>query len=252
MSKYTEILEKVQEYLQEDNNPEVKEGSITLYDLYNILDKSIKDLYKSEEADELLRKVNEENPIVKIVGKLFKKKEFLSNYQNIYLSLNDKDVSLSFYKYFSREGNFSICLDSESGELYSKYYELTNEQKRIIDMHYDEIIDILKSLKEYRDITGINDCFSKTDHKTQKISDGFMSAEITYDHAGRLYLKLGVSKEVDPEDISRRNYYSQEKIQNIINENQEQITKKIVVDEEILDESCKKLLNRNKNNKRKI
>ena len=44
MSKYTEILEKVQSYLQDNSNLELKEGEITLYDLYSIVDVTTKDL----------------------------------------------------------------------------------------------------------------------------------------------------------------------------------------------------------------
>ena len=249
MSKYKELLERVQEYLQDDNNLELKDGNITLYELYGVLDKSIKELYKKKESKELLKEVNEENPIVRTIGKLFKKKEFLDKYKDVYLSYDEKEAYISFHKDFRSNDNFYICKDNDSDELYSKFGSLNDEQKEIIDKHYDEILDILTGLQEYRDITGIVESYSPNDKQKQQVNDGFMNAVITYDIYGRLNLHLGLSDDADPENVSRRNYYRQDRIQDIINENQDQIMKNIVVDEETLNPSCKRLLYRNRNEK---
>ena len=254
MSKYTEILEKVQEYLQDDNNPEVKEGSITLYELYSVLEKTIEELYKEKESEELLQEVNKENTIIKKIGRIFKKEvvEYLNKYKSVLLMYDENETRIAFLGDFrSREG-FDIYKDNESDELYTKYGTFTKEEKEFVDKHHDEIVDILKSLQEYRDLTGINRSYSPYDKITQKISDGFIEATITYNYFGRLKMEMNVKETIDPERVSGRSYFNQDRIQDVIDDNKRKISKKIVIDEETLDESCKKLLNRNKNNKRKI
>ena len=74
MDKYTELLIKVKEYIQDDNNPEIKSGQISLFNLYNILDEVFKNLYKRKESEELLKRINKENTVVKKVGSFFRKK----------------------------------------------------------------------------------------------------------------------------------------------------------------------------------
>lgn len=249
MSKYTEILEKVQSYLQ-DNNKEVKEGEITLYELYDIVDKTINELYREDQCKELLKKVNEEIPITNIIGKIFKKKEICSRYESISLFYDEKDVGIWFYAGFRNESNLEIYKDSESNELYIEYGELTDYKKEILEKHYDEILDILTSLQEYKEVTGGYEKYSRLKHKEQIIDDGFMKATISLSNYGRVDIKLEVNRTVDPDNVANREYYRQEKIQNVIDDNKKTIAKNIIFNENDLNDDYKRILNRSKKNKK--
>ena len=247
MSKYTEILEKVQGYLQNNNNPELKEGEITLYDLYNIVDEATKELYKKKEADELLQKVNKENSIVKKVGRLFKKKEICDRFGSISLNMDEKDVHMCFYS--GMYNWYDVYLDSETGELYSKCPN--NVYLEIIDKHYGEIRDILVSLEEFRSLTGMTRSSLSNDDGTvkQEIDDGFINATLRLTSYGWLKLDICVSKKFDPDGVSKRNYYEKDVIQDVIDKNDMTIAKNILVDENKLASGYKKILNRRKNKK---
>ena len=249
MSKYTEILEKVQGYLQDNNNPELKEGEITLYDLYSIVDETTKELYKEKEGEELLHKVNKENSIVKNVGRLFKKKEICDRYTNILFSLDKEDVNMCFYGGFYSDSNFDVYLDSESGELYTRRVEEADYKKEILDKHYDEILDILTSLEEYRKLTGLSETYGEKEEIRQVIDDGFMKATIKLSYFGFLTLDIGISNSVDPDEVAQRDYYGKERIQSVINSNRETVAKNIVFDENELTSDYKKILNRRKKRK---
>ena len=154
MSKYTEILEKVQSYLQEDNT-RVNNGEISLFDLYGIVDETIKEVYKRKEGDELLAIVNKENSIINKVGRFFKKKEICDRYSSLHFGLDNKDVSICFYDCFRGDSSFDVYKDSESGELYTEGYK-QSFAKEILEKHYDEIYAILTGLEEFRNLTGIS------------------------------------------------------------------------------------------------
>lgn len=247
MDKYTELLEKVKEYIQDDNNPEVENGQISLFNLYDILDKAFKELYKRKESEELLKKINEENTVVKKIGRFFKKieiRELLVEYDSVLLNYSDLEVGIVFFG--TNREQFSIEKDLDSNELYTRFNTLTDNQKDILNRHYDEILDILISLQEYRDITGIMDSY-RLSSKEQVFSDGFMNIKITYDYYGRIKIEITIEKSIDPEDISSREYARRERIQDVIDSNKLQILKKVVVDENVLEEGCQKILKREKN-----
>lgn len=251
MSKYTEILGKVQEYLQDDNNPEVQEGEITLYELYSVLEKTIEELYKEKESEELLQEVNNENTIIKKIGRIFKKEivENLNKYKKVLLMYDENETQIAFLGDYGSEVDFDIYKDNESDELYTKYGTFTKEEKELVDAHHDEILDILKSLQEYRDLTGINRSYSPYDKKTQTISDGFIEATITYNYYGMLKMEMNVKETIDPEKVSSRSYFNQDKIQDVIDDNKREISKKIVIDENELNEGCQKILRRSRADK---
>lgn len=247
MDKYTQLLVKVKEYIQDDNNPEVENGQISLFNLYDILDKAFKELYKRKESEELLKKINEENTVVKKIGRFFKKieiRELLVEYDSVLLNYSDLEVGIVFFG--TNREQFSIEKDLDSNELYTRFNTLTDNQKEILNRHYDEILDILISLQEYRDITGIMDSY-RLSSKEQVFSDGFMNIKITYDYYGRIKIEITIEKSIDPEDISTREYARRERIQDVIDSNKLQILKKVVVDENVLEEGCQKILKREKN-----
>lgn len=247
MSKYTEILEKVQSYLQEDNT-RVNNGEISLFDLYGIVDETVKEVYKRKEGEELLAIVNKENSIINKVGRFFKKKEICDRYSSLHFMLDEKDVGICFYDCFRGDSSFDVYKDSESGELYTDGYKqsIANE---ILEKHYDEIYAILTGLEEFRNLTGISESYGPKNVITQVIDDGFMNVNIKVDYYGRIHLGIGVSKTADPDGVSKRNYYGKDVIQNIINNNGMIIAKNMPIDENELTLEYKKILIRRKNKK---
>lgn len=240
MDKYTELLIKVKEYIQDDNNPEIKSGQISLFNLYNILDEVFKNLYKRKESEELLKRINKENTVVKKVGSFFRKKEIkelLVEYNSVLLNYSDTEIGIVFFG--TNKEQFLIEKDSDSNELYTMY-KLTDNQKEILNRHYDEILDILISLQEYRDITGITNYLDSV--KEQVFSDGFLNVKITYDYYGGIKIVINIEKSIDPDDVSIRKYVRRERIQDIIDNNKLQILKKFVVNENTLNDECQKIL----------
>lgn len=240
MDKYTELLIKVKEYIQDDNNPEIKSGQISLFNLYNILDEVFKNLYKRKESEELLKRINKENTVVKKVGSFFRKKEIkelLVEYNSVLLNYSDTEIGIVFFG--TNREQFSIKKDSDSNELYTMY-KLTDNQKEILNRHYDEILDILISLQEYRDITGITGFLDSV--KKQDFSDGFLNVKITYDYYGKIKIGINIEESIDPDDVSIREYVRKERIQDIIDNNKLQILKKCVVEENTLNDECQKIL----------
>ena len=247
MSKYKEILEKVQSYLQEDNT-RVNNGEISLFDLYGIVDETVKEVYKRKEGDELLATVNKENSIINKVGRFFKKKEICDRYSSLLFQLDNKDVSICFFDRLRGGSSFDVYKDSESGELYTEGYK-QSFAKEILEKHYDEIYAILTGLEEFRKLTGISKSYGHEQVITQVIDDGFMNVNLKVNYYGHIYLSIGVSKTADPDEVAKRNYYGKEQIQNIINNNGMIIAKNIPIDENELTLEYKKILNRKKNKK---
>ena len=247
MSKYIEILEKVQSYLQEDNT-RANNGEISLFDLYGIVEETVKEVYKRKEGDELLAIVNKENSIINKVGRFFKKKEICDRYSSLLFELDNKDVGICFFDRLRGDSSFDVYKDSESGELYTKGYK-QSLAKEILEKHYDEIYAILTGLEEFRNLTGITKNYGLDEKITQVFDDGFMNVNITVDSYGRVYLGIGVSKDADPDEVVKRNYYGKEQIQNIIDNNEMIIAKNMVIDKNELTLEYKRILNRKKNKK---
>jgi hypothetical protein len=244
MDKYTEILNKVKEYISDEDNPLVTEGKISLYDLYHLLNTEIKKLYKEQESMELLEKINQENTFVKKVGRFFRKKEIresLIDFESVLLTYDEKSTGIVFFD--SDREQFCIEKDLDSNELYIPYGKSTDLQKEILNNHYDEIVDILNSLQEYRDLTGISNNLSSRCVE-QNFTDGFMSVCISYNYFGRVNVRVNINKKVDINDVSCREYVRRDKIQNILDENIPVILKKFVVDYDSLDSGCIKILKR--------
>lgn len=253
MDKYTELLKVVKTYIQDENNPKVKNGKISLFDLYCILDKNIKELYKQAEAEELLKKINEENKMQeklgeenKITKKLinFLKKrdsiELFKEYDFVMLTFDSYDQS-SEIVFFEKDGEiFSVQKDLDSNELYNRF-NLTDSQKNIVNKHYEEIQDILISLQEYQNMLENNRSSNE-----QVFSDGFMNVKISYNNFGKLEVKIVIEKQKDPAEVSKRVYARREKIQDIIDEHKLEILKKVIIDPKNLNKGCQKILKREK------
>lgn len=243
MQEYTKLLEIVKSYIQDDNNPEVENGKISLYDLYYVIDESVKELYKEKEAKKLIAKIKKE--IAKKKGNFLTKKEILKENLSVRLGANDKSVYISIRNEVGTV--YLIVKDLNSNNIYvknliSNNFSLTKAQKEILDKHYEEIREILAALEEYKNIFGADYLnFSKND---QQFSDGVMDVRIICDSFGRVKSKININKKIDPQEISSINYVNKEIIQNTIDNNKFKILKKVVVNKEDLNESYKKMIKR--------
>lgn len=231
MDKYTELKEILKSYL-EKTDIELTKEQISAYYLYKIVDEKLEKLRNVSFDQEIIKKINK-GLSLRSIGKFFDKSNsiFYLKCQNLYVQCNMRTSILEF-QFAPSERNLDYkrrCLDirKEVG-IDEIYFGSKMIDKQFVTKYFDEISEIFNVLEEFSALYqgGVGNV-----GKDSKIlfSDGFFDIVFHYDSYGRTDIDISIKKEIDPENIYYRNWFERQKLSDYVEENKEEILRKIPV-----------------------
>lgn len=233
MDNYEKLLEEINLFLnkEEVNSINTNTEIISLYDLYNVMDKEFENLRKLSNVDKTycqkLRTFR-----IYLFGRyddFFIKSSYCvdiyadENISKIIFSNSDSENADDFYR-------ISIIKDKNKDELYlDKTVGWHNKQIcKFIKNNFDSLLDTLSNIEEYYNLLGKTSNKDKEWYHFNDSNDLFMY-RITYDKNGYISLNYHLSSEHPLYEECKKNYLNKKNIIEYVDENKVNILKRIPI-----------------------
>ncbi len=248
-SKYLVIKDRINSILNERDVEEDAEV-ISAYDLNTQVSKTLEELRSVRVCEKkLIKKVNSDNNPVKKASNFFKKnieQKFFPKLDNILLETNHDIAEITFI--FSNNWHLSIAKKFNIDErddnkiYYDNYGKLSDEQIKInnefVSKYYEDIIFMLNTMEKWDKILEMKINYNG---KKEVFEFDAFRLEFNYDTNGDVRTKIIADK--DNESLFSRNWVGEPSIYNIIDENQDNLLKKIPIRKKDLSTISFNLLN---------
>jgi len=242
MDEYTKLKTEIDAYLEKED-VELTDQQISVYDLYNIVNNKLAELREICFNSKCLKDINKNLKFGRLGSIL--RRETIRIYEScdeVTPRSNGKTSSIAFRlkyrEHLLRSCWIRICKDVNSDEI---YFDTTTTDKGLVAKYYDQISEMFTILEEfsslYQGAVGYRD---KDVH--QIFSDGFLTSDFSYDQLGRIEIDLNLTKEADPNNIYKREWFQRQRLSDYVEENKENLMKKIPVDIEKLNHTTKTIV----------
>jgi len=217
MDIYNIVLEQIKmDLLKEDIESDC--NNISLYDLYNILHQQFEKLYCV---------TNEKN--------VFKNKCIFSKtiHKRVSFDIDSKKITIRVYTINSDKTTFYIFKEYNNEEiLFSPNDKETQKQiKKFLNKHYYEVINIFKVIEEYKDLLFSIPRIINTNQKEK-----YYSLILMIDELGKMDIGL------DLNNLENLNYYNKQSLFEILDESKFELSKKISIDVNSLNETLQNIV----------
>lgn len=248
-SKYLLIKESLNNLINEND---VEEDAIVIsaYDLETKISEELEELRSVRVYEKnLIKKVNSDNNPVKKVSSFFEKnidKKFFPKLENILLKTENKIAYITFM--FSNNWHLRLAKkfnrdDRDDNKIYyDNYGKLSYEEikrnNEFVSKYNQEIILIINTMEKWDKILEMQIDYNK---KKEVFEFDIFRLEFHYDTKGDFRAKIIADK--DNESLFSRNWVGEPSIYNIIDENKDNLLKKIPIRKKDLSRLSLKLLN---------
>lgn len=220
MDNYDLLLNEIKTFLaqeeikEEDTNVEV----ISLYDLYNIINKELEDLRNITQNSKLDKKLKKSKLNASLSNqKFYSRTNAYREYSSIELVMDDKN---NYYR-----GCFTIYKDKGSDQI--RLSAAKNEHNKcfynIIKKHYDLILEILNKLENYVELLG-----ELTINESNYVYNLF-TVELNFDYNGIVKFKININKDHKLSAEYNKVWYKRETIPEFLKKHQEDILKRLPI-----------------------
>jgi len=229
MDEYVRLKNEIDKYIEKDEI-ELSNDVISAHDLYMLVDDSLKELREIQFDSNFQKEINKRNMLDRTI-KIFKKKKSCLNDRCTFImaSCDGKKSSITFEFQtggdLSREYFLDVCKDTNNDEIYFSGY---NADKLFVERFYDKISEYFATLEKFNALflDKIGTFGSVTN---QTFSDGFFDVNLSYDSYGRVKIETNINKLSDQENIYKRQWAKRTSLSDYVDENQENILKKIPI-----------------------
>ena len=233
MDNYEKLLEEINLFLKRDeiNCKNTNDEIVSLYDLYNVMEKEFEKLKKLSTIDKTYCQ-----KLKSFRKYLFGRYDYFfiknsccvdiyadENISKIIFSNSDSENADDFYR-------ISIIKDKDKNELYlDKNMDWKNKQIcKFIKNNFDLLLDTLSNIEEYFNLLG------KTSNKDKEwyhfnCSTNLFMYRITYDKNGYISLNYHLSSEHPLYEECKKNYLNKKNIMEYVEENKINILKRIPI-----------------------
>lgn len=243
MDKYIELMNKINaKYSGEE--VEQTENIISLWDLVNILKEEMQPFYDVRLGHDLRDKINGDRNILQRIGILRRNaldNECRSAYT--YMSENSNEISIAFKtQSAAMDSHLVIIKDRGSDELYFADFSL--KDRDFVTKYLSEIYHTFAVIEEYVTLFPYEKSKGRLSLE-QSFNDGVLTFTVTCDTYGRVNTKVEPSKGADPDNLYKRTWYNREKVSDYVEDNTEEIMRRIPVQISELDQVYRKLIEDN-------
>ena len=261
MDNYEELLREINEFInsEEPNLENTNDEIISAYDLYIKVKNELSGLNKLSQTPRQLAKKVDFNSLLTLITydeDVFQKSS--KSYVRIY---GDSTISqITFYNTIPKEKdayNISVKKDKGASNIYIDK-PLDNQNKSIykfIKKNYCLIIEILSQIEEYTDI------FSKIsfdwlnlqdEENSMDIQNKLFDISLTYNLVGKVDAKIFINHNHPLASEFYKNYLNKQTLSEYVNENKENILKRILISPHQISDGFEKIYNHKNKEDQKV
>lgn len=240
MDDYTRLLNELNSYFDLDDI-EMSSEYISAYDLYTILNEKFGQLRNVVLGVEFESKINADRTIIKTIGRFFHKKtETVLEKECICVHSNTKGTTAEIGFIFADSNkSLHIYRDFDSEEI---YFDKFNQDRDFVIKYYDDIDVYFNTLEVFSKLLACDINKHDSPNCEQIFSDSFMKIKLIYDNKGCMYTDISIVESEDPNNIFNREWLNREKLADVVNERKEDFLKKIPINVNELNQTCKTII----------
>lgn len=233
MEKYTELLIKLEDYLQKPD-VDLTDDVISACDLYHIVNSRLSDLRSIHNDKDYIKSLNSFSNLStrKNVIQKIRKQGLIpihsTKFTKVRFWIKPDRSEINFINKSSLFGEYDIKIrkNHDSDEI---YFDGGLVDRDFVNRNYDMIDKIFSTLEDTYEIFG--ECYKiGNDTHEKTFSDGFLNIRLITDiQSGNSSIKINIVKSADPDNIYQTEWYNRERLSDFVARNQEELLKKVPI-----------------------